>query len=231
MATDLPRFTITLPEEMYNRVTQYKEEQKISTQSKAIQKLIAVGLESVASKEAKPEPLKIEPKYKQLDSHGQRVVDLVVDAELGRIAETRAAQVVDFGTIRRYFYSPAAGKDGLAVDYYEDISRTPEMPKGADYCLTIAGDSMEPYIHDGQMVYVKRDVQVLPFEVGVWYYQGGTYIKQYFKEPDGGVWLLSANPERESSNVYVPAEVSDDLHFYGKVLGLKRLPKPEYGNL
>lgn len=231
MATDLPRFTITLPDDVYTRVLQYKEEQKISTQSKAIQRLIIVGLDAVREQTAQPEPLKIEPKYKLLDDHGRRVVDYIIDEELGRLAETKEAQVIDFGTIRRYFYSPAAGKDGLAVDYYEDIPRTPDMPKGADYCLTIAGDSMEPYIHDGQMVFVKRDVQVLPFEVGVWYYQGGTYVKQYFKEADGGVWLLSANPERENTNVYVPAEVSDDLHFYGKVLGLKHLPRPEYGNL
>lgn len=47
MSTDLPRFTITLPEDVYSFVLQYKEENKISTQSKAIQKLILVGIESI----------------------------------------------------------------------------------------------------------------------------------------------------------------------------------------
>lgn len=233
MATDLPRFTITLPEEMYNRVTQYKEEQKISTQSKAIQKLIAVGLESVASKEAKPEPLKIEPKYKQLDSHGRRVVDLVVDAELSRvIAEARETPVYDLPTIRHYLYSPAAGPDGMiSGEDYEDIPVTPETPKNADFCLTVSGESMEPVLHDGQMIYISESEPVQPLEVGVFYYQGGTYVKQYGPEPDGSVTLLSVNPTCEENNVMLKPDEVPSLVCFGKVLGVKRLPRPVYGNL
>lgn len=48
MATDLPRFTITLPDDLYALVLQYKAEQNITTQSKAIQKLIEIGIETVA---------------------------------------------------------------------------------------------------------------------------------------------------------------------------------------
>lgn len=233
MATDLPRFTITLPEEMYNRVTQYKEEQKISTQSKAIQKLIAVGLESVASKEAKPEPLKIEPKYKQLDSHGRRVVDLVVDAELSRvIAEARETPVYDLPTIRHYLYSPAAGPDGMiSGEDYEDIPVTPETPKNADFCLTVSGHSMEPVLYDGQMIYISEREPVQPLEVGVFYYQGGTYVKQYGPEPDGSVTLLSVNPSCEENNVTLKPDEVPSLVCFGKVLGVKRLPRPTYGNL
>ena len=233
MATDLPRFTITLPEEMYNRVTQYKEEQKISTQSKAIQKLIAVGLESVASKEAKPEPLKIEPKYKQLDNHGRRVVDLVVDAELSRvIAEARETPVYDLPTIRHYLYSPAAGPDGMiSGEDYEDIPVTPETPKNADFCLTVSGHSMEPVLRDGQMIYISESEPVQPLEVGVFYYQGGTYVKQYGPEPDGSVTLLSVNPSCEENNVTLKPDEVPSLVCFGKVLGVKRLPRPVYGNL
>lgn len=233
MATDLPRFTITLPEEMYNRVTQYKEEQKISTQSKAIQKLIAVGLESVASKEAKPEPLKIEPKYKQLDGHGRRVVDLVVDAELSRvIAEARETPVYDLPTIRHYLYSPAAGPDGMiSGEDYEDIPVTPETPKNADFCLTVSGESMEPVLHDGQIIYISESEPVQPLNVGVFYFHGAVYVKQYGPEPDGSIILLSSNPMCESMNVIIPAEAAPGLVCYGKVLGIKkRLPKPIYSN-
>ena len=52
MSTDLPRFTITLPEDVYEFVLQYKEENKISTQSKAIQRLILSGIESVMQESA-----------------------------------------------------------------------------------------------------------------------------------------------------------------------------------
>jgi metal-responsive CopG/Arc/MetJ family transcriptional regulator len=47
MATDLPRFTITLPDDVYQSVMRYKEENQISTQSKAIQKLIRIGVDTV----------------------------------------------------------------------------------------------------------------------------------------------------------------------------------------
>lgn len=47
MATDLPRFTITLPNDVYESVMRYKEENQISTQSKAVQKLIRIGIDTV----------------------------------------------------------------------------------------------------------------------------------------------------------------------------------------
>ena len=50
MATDKPRFTITLSDEMYAHVSAYKAEHRISTQSKAIQNLIAVGIKTVEEK-------------------------------------------------------------------------------------------------------------------------------------------------------------------------------------
>lgn len=233
MATDLPRFTITLPEEMYDRVTQYKEEQKISTQSKAIQKLIAAGLESVAAQAVKPEPLKIEPKYRVLDAHGRRVVDLVIEAETDRvIAEAKETPVYELRTIRHYLYSPAAGPDGMiSGEDYEDIPITPETPKNADFCLTVSGNSMEPALRDGQMIYISESEAVQPLEIGVFYYQGGTYVKQYGPEPDGSVTLLSVNPACEDYNVTLKPDEVAGLVCFGKVLGVKRLPRPKYGSL
>ena len=48
MATDKPRFTITLPEDVYEEVSEFKEEYNIRTQSKAIQQLILLGLQDLA---------------------------------------------------------------------------------------------------------------------------------------------------------------------------------------
>ena len=44
MATDKPRFTITLDNNMLEQVLEYKSQNRISTQSKAIQKLIELGM-------------------------------------------------------------------------------------------------------------------------------------------------------------------------------------------
>lgn len=177
-----------------------------------------------------PEALKsaLDRKYAALDDFGRRMVDLVIDAEAERVhVQTAAAPVIDLGTIRHYLYSPAAGPDGLAEDDYEDIPRTEDMPRGADFCVTVSGDSMEPYLHDGQMIFVARDRQVNRLDVGVWYYQGGTYVKQLDKREDA-IYLLSANPDREAANLRIPYESEHDLRCYGKVLGIKKLPLPEY---
>ena len=237
MATDKPRFTITLSDALYDDVTRYKDSRNISTQSKAIQNLVAAAIKALAEEaeaDKGPGPQTADEKaivqgYRALDRHGKNLVRLVIDAEADRIREQEAAAapVIDLGTIRHYLYSPAAGPDGLAEDDYEDIPRTEDMPRGADFCVTVSGDSMEPYLNDGQLIFVARDRQVERLDVGVWYYQGGTYVKQLDKRDDA-IYLLSANPDREAANLRIPYESEHDLRCYGKVLGIKKLPRPVY---
>lgn len=53
MATEKPRFTITLDEELYKDVLDYKENNAISTQSKAIQRLVRLAVEDAARDQGK----------------------------------------------------------------------------------------------------------------------------------------------------------------------------------
>ena len=232
MATDLPRFTITLPDEMYNDVTRFQRDNNIKTQSKAIQRLVALGLDASAKQngeEPRRAPSPLEKQYAALDAHGRRLVDLVMVEESRRVEQVREPVVYNLGTIRHYLYSPAAGPDGqISGSDYEDLPRTQETPHGADYCLTVSGDSMMPYLYDGQMIYVSEDGPVRPLEIGVFFYRGAVYVKQYSPEPDGSIVLLSANPARERNNVIIPAESVPDLICYGKVLGIKKPPRPVY---
>lgn len=48
MATDKPRFSLTIPNDVLAKVEQYQAEQKISTKSKAIHRLIEIGLSESA---------------------------------------------------------------------------------------------------------------------------------------------------------------------------------------
>lgn len=177
-------------------------------------------------------PSKLDQKYAALDDYGRRLVDLVIDAETERVRVQKAeveTVVVDLGTIRRYLYAPAAGPGGMVdgVDY-EDIPRTADMPSGADFCVVVSGDSMEPYIKDGATVYVSETAAIEPLEVGVWTVDGELYVKQYYPLDDGGMMLLSANPDREAANIHIYPDGNQSVQCFGKVLGIKKLPLPEY---
>ena len=63
MATDKPRFTITLDNNMLEQVLEYKSQNRISTQSKAIQKLIELGMAGLSPK---PSPASLSPDEMQL---------------------------------------------------------------------------------------------------------------------------------------------------------------------
>ena len=167
----------------------------------------------------------LERKYRLLDDHGKSVVDFVLNEEYKRCV---LPPVVDLGTIRHYLSSPAAGVNGLTSEDYEDIPRTADMPKDADFCLTVSGDSMEPYIKDGEMVYVSEKTPLQELEVGVWCVDGATYVKQYGPGYGGELYLMSANPEREDANITIWPDGNRSVQYFGKVLLKKKLPRPKY---
>lgn len=176
-------------------------------------------------------PSRLDRKYAALDDHGRRLVDAVIDIETERIEAVRAvpaAPIYDLGLIRHYYSRIAAGVSGFTEDDYEDIPRTPDMPKNADFCLSVAGDSMEPYIHDGEMIFVTETLPVENYDVGAFAVDGVSYVKQYYKHPDGSVDLLSANPEREDCNVHIEAESDTTFRCWGRVILPHKLPAPQY---
>lgn len=65
MATDKPRFTITLDPELLENVLKYKENNRLSTQSKAIQRLIEIGVRDAQQNAPAPAPA-LSPDEKQL---------------------------------------------------------------------------------------------------------------------------------------------------------------------
>lgn len=235
MATDLPRFSITLPVAVYEKVMEYKEANKLSTQSKAVQKLVVLGLKEVAGPIVEEEPVDVEAgmvskAFSGLDPHGKKVVRLVLDAETERMAagEEEKKAAPDLGVIRLYYSRIAAGVSGFTEDDFEDIPRTAEMPKNADFCLLVSGDSMEPYIHDGAMIFVSESLPVENYDVGAFSVDGVSVVKQYRKNSDGSIDLLSANPAREAYNVHIPAESDTTFECWGRVILPRKLPAPSY---
>lgn len=131
--------------------------------------------------------------------------------------------------IRHYIVPAAAGYAApIEGEEYEEIPLPADAPAGADFCIDISGDSMEPYIHDGQRVYIKRDAQLQEFDPGVFYVDGDVFCKQWAPGYAGEMYLLSANPKRQDANITITRDSGRTCICFGKVLLRQRLPQPYY---
>lgn len=175
--------------------------------------------------------IKLIKKYRALDGHGKNMVDYAVSEETARLEAAAAAEEpAKPVSIRHYLVPAAAGyANPVEGEDYELTELPDKAPKSADFCIDIAGDSMEPYIADGSRVYVKRDASVREFDdVGVFFYDGNVFCKQFCVDFSGALYLLSANPAREDRNVRIPRESAGSVVCFGRVILPKRLPRPVY---
>ena len=80
MATDKPRFTITLDPDMLASVLKYKEKNRLSTQSKAIQQLIELGIHDTQEGSGfvtlalKPDEQTLVEDYRELNKVGREYI-------------------------------------------------------------------------------------------------------------------------------------------------------------
>lgn len=182
-----------------------------------------------AAPEPRAVPSPIEPVYRALNDAGRG--ELVrYGRYLGEQPEYQAADAApEIEYIRRYLVPAAAGyASPIEGEDYELVPRDAGTPYHADFCIDIAGDSMEPYIHDGQRVYVQRDASLTDFDVGVFFVDGDVYCKQYCIDMQGTLYLLSANPAREDANLTIRPDAGRTVVCFGKVLLPRKLPAPAY---
>ena len=91
----------------------------------------------------------------------------------------------------------------MLSDGYELVERD-GAPDGADFCLTVTDDCMEPYIRRGERVYVQASAAPGEFEAGIFMLSGRVYCRQWCEDYTGTVHLLAANPARQDANIAVP---------------------------
>ena len=131
--------------------------------------------------------------------------------------------------IKHYLIPAAAGyASPIEGEDYELLERDMNTPLEADFCITVRGDSMEPYIRDGSTVYVQRDAPLREFDVGVFFVDGDVFCKQWCVDYAGTLHLLSANPLRQDANITLTRDSGRGCVCFGKVLLPTRLPEPSY---
>lgn len=188
-----------------------------------------------------PSERKLLKQYRVLDSFGKKVVDSICSLEFERMESSREIEepktnVVEFRRkpvserfIPRYT-TPAAAGTSVPLDGvdFEMMLVDDTIPAQADFAVDIQGDSMYPYIKDGDMVFVQKDADISVGDIGIWCVDGAMYCKQYYLDEDRNLHLVSANEDLRCTNVYVSADSGSSVKFCGKVLLGCRVELPDY---
>jgi len=130
-------------------------------------------------------------------------------AAVGLIGEGNPPRI-----LRLYDIPVSAGSGNFLDDSgYEEIEAPSYVPVAVDFALRVSGDSMNPLIQDGQVIWVKEQEVLDHGEIGIFTYSGDVYCKKLIA--DGSrAYLRSLNP------VYDDIEILDDFGFrvIGKVV-------------
>ena len=170
----------------------------------------------------------LEANYDALDAHGRRLVDLVIDAELERMAAVPV--VVDFPRpMIQHFLVPAAAGYASPIEgeEYEMLPLPEDAPDDADFCITVRGNSMEPKLHDGELAYVRRGAPLNEYDVGVFFVSGDVLIKRWHVDRRGILHLTGLNPSAQDANRVIPVSSQDSVVCFGKVINKKTPPRGE----
>ncbi len=149
-----------------------------------------------------------------LNSEGQRLVQSYIRVLLasGLYAEEpeRLAPVLPLFTL-----AASAGTGQFLDDDDSEPIDASDAPEGADFAVRIAGDSMEPEISDGNIVWVRRRETIGAGKIGIFVY-GGQALCKRLKTDENGAYLVSSNTK------YAPIQVkpSIDLRVCGVVVGV-----------
>ena len=175
-----------------------------------------------------PEELQLLNKYRELDTGGRQALQAVADALCACQSDWQAAAAPAEEPRQIPLYrSPAAAGYAAPVfgSDFDLIDVTGAVPRGAEFAVRIQGDSMEPVIADGSIVYVNRD-PLSNGDVGIFCVDGDMLCKQYVRDRLGMVYLFSLNRDRADADVVLGPDSGRSLVCFGRVLLEKRLKIP-----
>ncbi|PTG98449.1 helix-turn-helix domain-containing protein [Staphylococcus chromogenes] len=135
----------------------------------------------------------------QLEEQNDEVNNIVHMTELKRIHASAAGVV---------------GEELFDDIYEEEVEfEADKVPKGADYCVLVNGDSMEPMIRDGSCAFIKKTDTVSDGTIALVIVDGAGYIKRV-DIYDDVIRLVSLNPKYED----IIVQSHHDMKVFGKVV-------------
>ncbi len=240
MPTEKPRFSVTMEAGTLEKVTQFRDDNGITTQSKAIIRLVELALadlERSGAVKSRPsfsgEAMRVAKDYQSLDRWGRQVVLAVLAGERERMEDEErflreTAPEPEPKVIPLYLFPAAAGYAAPVLsEDYELYELQPQDPQGAEFAVRLQGDSMEPDFPDGATVFCNRD-PLADGDIGVFCVDGGAVCKQYHKE-GGVVYLFSLNRKRQDADVVLLPGGNRGFVYQGRVIAKRRYPVPGRG--
>ncbi len=148
-------------------------------------------------------------KLADLSERGRAAVYNCLDFEYSNM---RMEKSVTRRRLPVYMQPAAAGLGNYLGDSDYDEMEI-DAPENADAGIRISGDSMEPVIQNGEIVFIKFQPQLMGDKVGIFVLNGEAYCKK-LEYRGGEAYLCSFNPK------YSPIRIkaSDDLRIIGRVL-------------
>jgi len=114
--------------------------------------------------------------------------------------------------IKVFTQSAAAGLGNFVTDVDFEMIAIPSVPHGTEFGVRIKGDSMQPQINDGDIVFVERQPSINVGDIGIFIYDGESYCKQLIYR-DNAYYLHSLNNKYKDIPI-----LSDSIYTIGRVL-------------
>ena len=133
--------------------------------------------------------------YRYLNYLKSSPFDFVIKDTIKILGQTAAGKPIEYGD-----------------SYAQDIDDVSNIPENADYALVVNGDSMEPLIKNGQLIYVRETPDVENGEIAVVEIDGAVTCKKVYKWSDH-IELQSINTAYEPMII-----TSGNFRILGKVI-------------
>lgn len=153
-------------------------------------------------------------KYRDLDDHGKRMVDFVLEEYANRTqVDTPSPKARKTCVVLPFACNLATAGGGfdLGFDAFEEL-QVPETPttRRSDFAVRVSDNSMEPLFYDGDILLVKKQDSLDYGQIGIFTINNMGYVKRYQADR-----LESINPDCD--DVFVSD--GDDTRVNGVVLG------------
>ena len=160
-------------------------------------------------------------KYRALDEHGKHMVNIVLEAETERMKASDNLQEHSPKRTIQLFHSELKTSAGTGWELEEEEMEQwkvlwNDLTRKADFCVDVAGNSMEPLFYNGDILLIRSQPAVSIGEIGLYIFDGNGYVK---RQEDG--YIHSLNPEYK--DIFPTEECS--IECKGLVLGVL---KPEW---